>query len=822
MTTQAACATCGAAIEAGARFCASCGTDVSGEQGSVATRQLKPSAGTAEIRALLLERLRDATLGDLEILVELGRGGMATVYLGHDIHLDRKVAVKVMHPALLEGEGMVERFKLEARTAAKLSHPHIIPIFAVRDADQLLYFVMKFVEGRPLDSIIKEIGKLPIPMVQSILSKVGEALGYAHRHGVIHRDIKPANIMIDVEGLPVVTDFGIAKVADKQGLTMTGATVGTPTYMSPEQCTAGTITGATDQYSLGVVAYEMLTGRLPFQGETIVSLMYKHCHEPPPPFQEMRPDCPPALHDAVMRMLRKAPDERFPSMEAAVAEIGTVALGFDDPVRTQLISLAKQGENLTILKRVSTPTSQTPLGTRAKRTAVPRSVTSAPTVIERANLPPERRRSPVVAAAGGALAVAAVALVLWLKPWAGAAPAGSAMPTADPGAPGTLPAARLTVEPATAQLVVGGTMQLGATIRAADGSGKPAGDARWSSTNPSVASVSPAGLVTALAAGATTIRVTTATGEAAAELQVAAAAAAPSPGGGPAPVVVASVRLESAPGVLRVGETTTLRATVLDRAGRPVAGRDVTWSSNDRSRATVSAAGVVTALAPGVVRITALSDGASILHTLEIEPARVASVTVSPPPGEIPVGGSARLTATLHAGDGRALADRAMVWRSANPGVATVQDGLVVGVAPGSSVISAGSDGIEGSVPVTVATPAAAARPTSVDPREAVGAVIQEYARALESRDITEVRRVYPGIPANQEAQVAQTLRSLDNLKVTLTVQRLEIREDVARADVSGQYNFFSRDNRRNENLPVRLQMVLELRGGGWRIQSIQ
>ena len=188
---------------------------------------LKPDA--------LLEALRQATLGEYEVLAELGRGGMATVYLAHDIALDRKIAIKVMSPVLLSGEGMAERFKREARTAGQLSHPHIIPIYAVRESGALLYFVMKFVEGRPLDSIIREIGPLPIPMVQTILQQVGSALGYAHRRGVIHRDIKPANIMIDADGWAVVTDFGIAKVSEPQGLTMTGATIGTPSYMSPEQ-----------------------------------------------------------------------------------------------------------------------------------------------------------------------------------------------------------------------------------------------------------------------------------------------------------------------------------------------------------------------------------------------------------------------------------------------------------------------------------------------------------------------------------------------------------------------------------------------------------
>ncbi len=211
------------------------------------------------IQDALLERLKAETLGDYEILTEVGRGGMATVYLAHDIALDRKVAIKVMSSAIVD-EGMAERFRREARTAAALNHPHIIPIYAVRDRYPLLFFAMKFIAGQSLDPILKTAGGLPIPMVQTILSQAGSALGYAHRRGVIHRDVKPANVMIDDEGWVVVTDFGIAKVSSATGLTVTGVTVGTPAYMSPEQCLGKEVTGASDQYSLGIVAYEMLTG----------------------------------------------------------------------------------------------------------------------------------------------------------------------------------------------------------------------------------------------------------------------------------------------------------------------------------------------------------------------------------------------------------------------------------------------------------------------------------------------------------------------------------------------------------------------------------
>ncbi len=288
---------------------------------------------------------------------------MATVYLAHDIALDRKVAIKVMSPHLVAGEGMAERFKREARTAGSLSHPNIIPIYAVKEAGDLLFFVMKFVEGRPLDDIIREVGAVPFPMAQTIMQQVGSALGYAHRRGIIHRDIKPANIMLDVDGWVMVTDFGIAKVADKQGLTMTGATVGTPSYMSPEQCAATKeLTPASDQYSLGIVAYEMLAGRLPFTADTVMAIMYAQFNEPPVPIESVRADCPPALAATVMRMLEKDPDKRWPTVEAAVAAWGGAPLAPDHPVRAQMMTLATKGGTSQLLARFSTPTSPTPAG----------------------------------------------------------------------------------------------------------------------------------------------------------------------------------------------------------------------------------------------------------------------------------------------------------------------------------------------------------------------------------------------------------------------------------------------------------------------------
>src|SRR5688572_2770536 len=333
----------------------------------------KSELAVSEERASLelFERLRAATLGEYDILGELGRGGMATVFLAHEISLDRKVAIKVMSPAMVHGMGMVERFKREARTAANLSHPNIIPIYSVREVDGLLFCVIKLVQGTALDLIMKELGQLPIPMVHGILAQVGGALGYAHRHGVVHRDIKPGNILIDDEGWAVVTDFGIAKVLESEvKVTSTGMAIGTPTYMSPEQATGDAITGASDQYSLGIVAYEMLTGRVPFTGSSMMAIMYSHFHDEPPSIRLLRPDCPDQLCDTVMRMLRKAPEDRWPSMEDAIAAAGSRPLAPEDPTRTQLIALAKTGHAHRLVVQTTTPRSPIPKITRRTKAAV--------------------------------------------------------------------------------------------------------------------------------------------------------------------------------------------------------------------------------------------------------------------------------------------------------------------------------------------------------------------------------------------------------------------------------------------------------------------
>ena len=346
------CSACGKRLLEGDGFCAACGTPAS-STGTFATGATQDS-NSGSLWDEVVQRLRRATAGEFEIGPELGRGAMAVVFLAHELSLDRKVAIKVMSPGLLMDEGMAERFKREAITIANLNHPNIVSVHSVRQAEGLHFFVMRYVHGRALEQVIQQAGRLPIPIVKSILSQVGSALSYAHRSRVVHRDIKPANILIDEDGNAVVTDFGIAKVAEQPSETNPGALIGTPAYMSPEQCSGGSVSGASDQYSLGAVAYEMITGSSPFIGSTL-TVIQAHVEQPPQPIRERYADCPPELEAAVLRMLEKDPAARWPSIAQAKAALGATPLGEEDPLLAELCRLATPQSGTSLPGRSQVP-----------------------------------------------------------------------------------------------------------------------------------------------------------------------------------------------------------------------------------------------------------------------------------------------------------------------------------------------------------------------------------------------------------------------------------------------------------------------------------
>lgn len=267
--------------------------------------------------------LQEAVAGRYALERELGRGGMGIVFLARDIALDRLVAIKLLPPALAASPDRRARFLREARTAARLSHPNIVPIHSVEESSGAVFFVMGYVAGESLGERIRRLGRLGPSEVTHVLREVAWALAYAHRQGVVHRDVKPDNILLEREGgRAMVTDFGIAQVGGDAGDTPAGQVVGTARAVSPEQAAGEPVDGRSDLYSLGVAAYLALTGQWPFDGETAASVLARHLTQPPPPILELRPDLPAPLASAIERCLAKAPEERFASGEELAAALG--------------------------------------------------------------------------------------------------------------------------------------------------------------------------------------------------------------------------------------------------------------------------------------------------------------------------------------------------------------------------------------------------------------------------------------------------------------------------------------------------------------------
>ena len=260
-----------------------------------------------------------AALGrQYEVECEIGRGGMSVVYRARDVRLNRLVAIKVLPPELAYDPAVRTRFTREAQTSAHLSHSHIVPIYDVGEVEGIAYFVMGYVTGGNLASLLAREPRQPIDETRRIICEVADALAYAHTRGVIHRDIKPDNILLDRDtGRAMVTDFGIARAMEGgTRLTQTGIAVGTPTYMSPEQAEGLEVDGRSDIYSLGVVAYQMMTGRVPFTAGSSMALLLKHVTERPRPIAELRQDAPRVLRESVERALMKSPEDRWPTASA--------------------------------------------------------------------------------------------------------------------------------------------------------------------------------------------------------------------------------------------------------------------------------------------------------------------------------------------------------------------------------------------------------------------------------------------------------------------------------------------------------------------------
>jgi eukaryotic-like serine/threonine-protein kinase len=315
---------------------------------------------------------------------------MGVVYLARDLALKRRVAIKVLPPELAFRQEIKQRFMREAQTAARLSHPHIVPIHAVGDEGGLVYFVMGYVDGESLAARLRRRHALPAEEVRRIMKEAADALGMAHAMGVIHRDIKPDNILLEgTRRRVMVTDFGIAKALSQAGtgtLTGTGIAIGTPHYMSPEQAAGERdIDARSDLYALGVVAYEMATGELPFQAPTVPGILMKHISEVAPDIKRARPDLPDDLATCVMRCLAKDPESRWPTAESLVRALESRTAGpYRPPVPT-----ASRRPGAAVARR---PGEELDTGRAARRAAPPGRRGREPVVETRAREPEIVRR----------------------------------------------------------------------------------------------------------------------------------------------------------------------------------------------------------------------------------------------------------------------------------------------------------------------------------------------------------------------------------------------------------------------------------------------
>ncbi len=285
--------------------------------------------------------------GRYEIIEEIGRGGMALVYKARCTLLDRIVAVKVLQPQFADDDEFVRRFNREAQAAARLSHPNIVNIYDVGQEEKIHYIVMEYIEGKTLKALIREKNYLPLSESVRIAVQIGLALDHAHRHEIVHCDIKPHNIMITVDGRVKVADFGLARVVSSTTMTYAESVIGSVHYFSPEQASGGQATKQSDIYASGVVLYEMLTGTLPFQSDSPITVALQHIREQPRCPRSLKGDIPMELDRIVLKAMEKDPEKRYQSAADFVDDLrlfaedptmGTVEKGADDECATQVIT----------------------------------------------------------------------------------------------------------------------------------------------------------------------------------------------------------------------------------------------------------------------------------------------------------------------------------------------------------------------------------------------------------------------------------------------------------------------------------------------------
>ncbi len=360
------CPRCAAQVPVGLRFCGFCGA-------AIADATSATVALIAQHEDPLLAQVRVVLGGEYEIERECGRGGMAAVFKALDVSLRRPVALKVMLPAASNGGAVADRLRREARRAAALDHPNIVPIYQVGEAGGIHYIVMKFIEGRSLDAIVDDQGALPIAVVVAVLRAMASALAYAHERGTVHRDIKSSNILIDQEGRVYVSDFGLARAAEDSKVTPSGAVMGTPQFMSPEQCAGAAVGPQGDQYSLGIVAFQMLAGEAPFEASSVLAVVQHQYFTPPPDLRGVRPDVPDALLAIITRLVAKDPAHRFTNTSDLVTALEVLPFHTEDQrVAKDILRRLARGYHVPIVETGQLPPLPDARDSRAAAAVAPR------------------------------------------------------------------------------------------------------------------------------------------------------------------------------------------------------------------------------------------------------------------------------------------------------------------------------------------------------------------------------------------------------------------------------------------------------------------
>lgn len=365
-----------------------------------------------------MEDLTGKQFGPYQIVAPLGEGGMAAVYKAYQGSMDRYVAVKVLPRQMAESEEFIARFKREARMLAQLQHPHILPVFDYGESEGYTYIVMPFVQSGTLADVIRG-RRMSMPEIRRIMTQVGDALAYAHARGMIHRDVKPSNVLVDERGNCLLTDFGLARMTEATSkLTSSGAIMGTPAYMSPEQGAGKDLDGRSDIYSLGIIMYELVTGRVPYYADTPIAIVFKHIQDPLPSARNYVPDLPDAVERVLLKCLSKSPEERYQTADDFVQAIQNAIPGAgaaSAPAaenRTALAASAPPPVQATAWNPLppSNPASSQPVS-YSPPASMPRSSSAS---ISQPRVPAAPNRLPLMVLAGAGIGVVGIIAVIVL------------------------------------------------------------------------------------------------------------------------------------------------------------------------------------------------------------------------------------------------------------------------------------------------------------------------------------------------------------------------------------------------------------------------